>query len=124
MIYVILQRTERAPKDRNLAEKEPEKFAELLMEKLERVKEEREKQEHVRQSLKSISVEVGMAQGSIKQTGVEEGMGRGAIKQTGVEEGMGRGAIKQTGVEEGMGRGCNKADWCGGGYHVGFRKTN
>ncbi len=110
MIYVILQRTERAPKDRNLAEKEPEKFAELLMEKLERVKEEREKQEHVRQSLKSISVEVGMAQGSIKQTGVEEGMGRGAIKQTG--------------VEEGMGRGCNKADWCGGGYHVGFRKTN
>lgn len=53
----FIPRTERAPKDRNLAEKEPEKFAAMLMEKLERVKEEREKLEQVHESMRSVEAD-------------------------------------------------------------------
>lgn len=57
-MFVILcfQRTERAPKDRNVAETDPSKFANMLIEKLERVKEERDKIERVRETLSSVEV--------------------------------------------------------------------
>ena len=57
-VFVILcfQRTERAPKDRNVAETDPSKFANMLIEKLERVKEERDKIERVRETLSSVEV--------------------------------------------------------------------
>ena len=53
---MILQRTERAPKDRNLAEKEPEKFAAMLREKLLKVKEEQEKLERIKENLQNLEV--------------------------------------------------------------------
>ena len=53
---VIFQRTERAPKDRNLAEKEPEKFAAMLREKLLKVKEEQEKLERIKENLQNLEV--------------------------------------------------------------------
>jgi flagellar hook-basal body complex protein FliE len=53
-----LQRTDphRAPKDRNMAEKEPSKFAALLIERLQSVKEEQDKVEKMRESLHTIEV--------------------------------------------------------------------
>ena len=56
MCYLCFQRTERAPKDRNVAETDPSKFANMLIEKLERVKEERDKIERVRETLSSVEV--------------------------------------------------------------------
>ncbi|KAK0049197.1 axin-1 [Biomphalaria pfeifferi] len=55
----IIPRTEHAPKDRNIAEAEPKRFAELLIEKLNKVLEERETTAKMEEKLKSInSVEV------------------------------------------------------------------
>ncbi|KAK2148998.1 hypothetical protein LSH36_472g02015 [Paralvinella palmiformis] len=50
----LIPRTERAPKDRNLAEKEPEKFAAMLREKLLKVKEEQEKLERIKENLQNL----------------------------------------------------------------------
>lgn len=47
----ILQRTERAPKDRNIAETDPKRFAELLIEKLKVVVQQREKDERVKETI-------------------------------------------------------------------------
>ncbi|XP_021344757.1 axin-1-like, partial [Mizuhopecten yessoensis] len=47
-------RTQRAPKDSNIAEVNPKKFAALLMEKLERVLKEREKEEKLHASMSRI----------------------------------------------------------------------
>ena len=54
--FFVLQRTERAPMDSNLAEKEPEKFAAMLREKLLKVKEEQEKLERIKENLQNIEV--------------------------------------------------------------------
>lgn len=56
ILPVTFQRTERAPKDRNVAETDPSKFANMLIEKLERVIEEREKIERIKESLHSLEV--------------------------------------------------------------------
>lgn len=45
----LIPRTERAPKDRNLAEKDPAKFAKMLTERLQQVKDERDRLDRVRQ---------------------------------------------------------------------------
>ena len=43
-LYVLsMQRTDRAPKDRNIAETDPPKFAEMLMKKLEKVLEDQQR---------------------------------------------------------------------------------
>ena len=59
-ISLLLQRTERAPKDRNIAEVDPPKFAQLLIDKLERVLKEQEKAERVQQSLNKVMNQVCM----------------------------------------------------------------
>ncbi|KAK3744525.1 hypothetical protein RRG08_056663 [Elysia crispata] len=51
----IIPRTEHAPKDRNVAETDPKRFAELLADKLTKVLEERESSAKVEQKLRSIS---------------------------------------------------------------------
>lgn len=51
----IIPRTEHAPKDRNIAETDPKRFADLLMEKLSKVLEEREASAKVEEKLRSIS---------------------------------------------------------------------
>lgn len=51
----IIPRTEHAPKDRNIAETDPKRFAELLVEKLNKVVEERESSAKVEEKLRSIS---------------------------------------------------------------------
>ncbi|RUS77719.1 hypothetical protein EGW08_014507, partial [Elysia chlorotica] len=48
-------RTEHAPKDRNVAETDPKRFAELLVERLTKVVEERESSAKVEEKLRSIS---------------------------------------------------------------------
>ena len=53
---MFFQRTERAPKDRNLAEKDPVKFAKMLTERLQQVKDERDKLERIRESMSKIEV--------------------------------------------------------------------
>lgn len=54
MFHECLQRTERAPKDRNIAEVDPKKFAEMLIEKLLQVQKEREKEERVKSTLSQV----------------------------------------------------------------------
>jgi len=54
MVYV--QRTEVLPRDRNLAEKEPTKFAALLIERLQKVKRDRDIVEKVMQSINQTKV--------------------------------------------------------------------
>ena len=41
------QRTDRAPKDRNVAETDPSKFATMLIERLDKVKDEQDKMKHL-----------------------------------------------------------------------------
>ena len=53
---VLFQRTDRAPKDRNLAETEPKKFAMMLIERLTKVKEDIDKMMRVEHSIKAIEV--------------------------------------------------------------------
>ena len=55
---LLFQRTERAPKDRNIAETDPAKFAHMLTEKLERVLDEREKQDRFNASIKTLEVNI------------------------------------------------------------------
>lgn len=50
----FIPRTERAPKDRNIAETDCEKFAQMLIEKLQQVQKEREKDERVKMSLSHV----------------------------------------------------------------------
>lgn len=50
----FIPRTERAPKDRNIAEVDPKKFAEMLIEKLLQVQKEREKEERVKHTLSQV----------------------------------------------------------------------
>lgn len=54
LIY-LLQRTERGPKDRNIAETDCKQFADMLIERLLRVQKEREKEERMQMSLKAIN---------------------------------------------------------------------
>lgn len=58
-VFCIFQRTERGPKDRNIAETDCKKFAEMLIEKLLRVQKEREKErekeERIQMSLKAMN---------------------------------------------------------------------
>ena len=54
--FDVIQRTERAPKDRNLAEKEPGKFAAILKEKLLKVKEEQDKLDRIKENLQNLEV--------------------------------------------------------------------
>jgi len=51
----IIPRTEHAPKDRNIAETDPKRFSDLLIDKLSKVVEEREKDAKVEEKLRSIS---------------------------------------------------------------------
>jgi len=51
-----VQRTEVMPRDRNLAEKEPAKFAALLTERLQKVKHDRDSVEKVMQSINETKV--------------------------------------------------------------------
>ena len=51
-----MQRTEVMPRDRNLAEKEPAKFASLLIERLQQVKNDRDSVEKVIQSINQTKV--------------------------------------------------------------------
>lgn len=51
---ILFQRTERAPKDRNIAETDCKKFAEMLTEKLLAVQKEREKEERVKLSMNQV----------------------------------------------------------------------
>lgn len=51
-----VQRTEVMPRDRNLAEKEPAKFAALLIERLQQVKNDRDSVEKVMQSINQTKV--------------------------------------------------------------------
>jgi hypothetical protein len=51
-----LQRTERVPPDSNLAETDPKKFAQLLHDKLQHVKDEEDRFERITNSLRSIDV--------------------------------------------------------------------
>lgn len=51
-----MQRTEVMPRDRNLAEKEPAKFAALLTERLQKVKHDRDNVEKVMQSINETKV--------------------------------------------------------------------
>lgn len=51
-----MQRTEVMPRDRNLAEKEPAKFAALLTERLQKVKHDRDSVEKVMQSINETKV--------------------------------------------------------------------
>ena len=53
---VVFQRTDRPPKDRNLAEKEPAEFAMMLIERLQKVKEDIDKMTRVEHSIKAIEV--------------------------------------------------------------------
>ena len=53
---VPFQRTDRAPKDRNLAETEPKKFASMLIERLQKVKEDIDKMMRVEHSINAIEV--------------------------------------------------------------------
>ena len=55
MICFYFQRTERAPKDRNIAETDPKRFAYHLIEKLERVKEKREASAKMDEKLRSLN---------------------------------------------------------------------
>ena len=48
------QRTDRAPKDRNIAEVDPKKFAEMLIERLERILKEQEKTERVHKVIHEV----------------------------------------------------------------------
>ena len=51
-----MQRTEVMPRDHNLAEKEPSKFASLLIERLQKVKHDRDSVEKVLQSINQTKV--------------------------------------------------------------------
>lgn len=51
----FIPRTDRAPKDRNIAETDPESFAKLLISKLERVRMDREKQERIQMSISKLN---------------------------------------------------------------------
>ncbi|GFN86855.1 axin-1 [Plakobranchus ocellatus] len=51
----IIPRTEHAPKDRNVAETDPKRFSDLLIEKLNKVLEERESSAKVEEKLRSIA---------------------------------------------------------------------
>ena len=53
---MCLQRTERALKDRNIAETDPSKFAAMLIEKLEQVKAKLEEPERMRELLNTVEV--------------------------------------------------------------------
>ena len=50
------QRTERAPKDRNVAETDPQKFADMLIERLAKVYEEQENMRRMEETINSIEV--------------------------------------------------------------------
>ena len=50
-----LQRTERAPKDRNIAETDPPAFAAMLTEKLEKVLREMENMEKIKKLMTEVS---------------------------------------------------------------------
>jgi len=50
------QRTERVPTDSNIAQSNPEKFAQMLCEKLQRFKDEQDKFERITTSLHRIDV--------------------------------------------------------------------
>ncbi|KAK3610677.1 hypothetical protein CHS0354_028064 [Potamilus streckersoni] len=50
----FIPRTDRAPKDRNIAEIDPKSFAKLLIEKLERVQKEQEKEERLQESMSKV----------------------------------------------------------------------
>ncbi len=56
LFFLCLQRTERAPKDRNVAETDPKKFSAMLIERLEKVIEEQEKITRIENSFKTIEV--------------------------------------------------------------------
>ena len=51
----VWQRTERAPKDRNIAETDPARFAQLLIEKLDKEVEEREAVAKVEEKLRMLN---------------------------------------------------------------------
>lgn len=54
----LQQRTHRQPKDRNVAETNPQAFAELLIEKLKKVEQKQEKDERLRASMSRVFDEV------------------------------------------------------------------
>jgi len=56
MKILCVQRTEVMPRDRTLAEKEPAKFAALLIERLQQVKNDRDSVEKVMQSINQTKV--------------------------------------------------------------------
>ena len=56
MTHSSLQRTERAPKGCNLAETDPKAFADMLIERLERVIKDREKLDKVKETMHSLDV--------------------------------------------------------------------
>ena len=56
VMYIMLQRQDRVSRDGNLAETNPEKFSILLTEKLLKVKEEVDKLERVRETMKAMEV--------------------------------------------------------------------
>ena len=56
MCVCTVQRTEVLPRDRNLAEKEPAKFAALLIERLQKVRSDRDSVEKVMQSINQTKV--------------------------------------------------------------------
>lgn len=58
MVLFHFQRTERAPKDRNIAESDPQQFAQMLIERMQCVLEEREAGAKVDEKLRCLS-EVG-----------------------------------------------------------------
>jgi len=53
---VTIQRTERVPADSNVAQSNPERFAQMLCEKLQRFKDEQDKFERITTSLHRIDV--------------------------------------------------------------------
>ena len=53
-MLLLFQRTERAPKDRNIAEVDCQKFADMLIERLLQVQKEQEKEERVKLSLSQV----------------------------------------------------------------------
>jgi len=56
MTVLSFQRTERVPTDSNIAQSNPEKFVQLLCEKLQRFKDEQDKFERITTSLHRIDV--------------------------------------------------------------------
>jgi len=56
MLFFFLQRTERVPPDSNIAESDPKKFAQMLSDKLQRVKEDEERSERIANLTNSLRI--------------------------------------------------------------------